>query len=123
VHYNSRDYFFKNLFSSPYVTGFYRTPLTDAKRNAAMLNGVWSRTSDEVKEEYGKELYEFCGFNGAYGYYHSGWLVIMVFLLFFSNEKSAKQFGSHKIEFEHGRSCGCLLGCHHISMAKTAIPW
>lgn len=40
--------------------GFFRTPLTNAERNAQMLDNVWNRLPKAVKDEYGPKLFEFC---------------------------------------------------------------
>uniref|UniRef100_A0A915DW33 Uncharacterized protein n=1 Tax=Ditylenchus dipsaci TaxID=166011 RepID=A0A915DW33_9BILA len=39
--------------------GFFKTPLTNAERNAQMLENVWKRLPKAVQEEYGPELFEF----------------------------------------------------------------
>uniref|UniRef100_A0A915MD29 Peptidase S1 domain-containing protein n=1 Tax=Meloidogyne javanica TaxID=6303 RepID=A0A915MD29_MELJA len=39
--------------------GFFKTPLTSVERNLAMFEKLWLRASENVKNDYGQQLYEF----------------------------------------------------------------
>ncbi|KAF7640058.1 Peptidase S1 domain-containing protein [Meloidogyne graminicola] len=39
--------------------GFFKTPLTSMERNLAMFEKLWLRTTEDVKTDYGQNLYEF----------------------------------------------------------------
>uniref|UniRef100_A0A183CLJ9 7TM_GPCR_Srx domain-containing protein n=1 Tax=Globodera pallida TaxID=36090 RepID=A0A183CLJ9_GLOPA len=40
--------------------GFFRTPITNLERSNAILDKIWARTPDSVKQEYGPNFFKFC---------------------------------------------------------------